>query len=394
MTPVVRQRFDVYHRLVSFFVLVSVVANLKCSLAFSPPGIVKTAKTTTVLSLSPLPENRGDASKYHAADERRLREFVNLEPLPEPDIRRRRMEEHDRVRSMFVSFGDSLWDLRTQIDELNVKLLHAISEGKERKEEEARNNLRQVEQKDPELVYMLEIASHDAAKLEGREEDANEHYKKAIEARMVLPQFNFEGLWVGKYGSHGYELINITYVGDTLIATKVTGDKNVPRGGTTFQADLHPMRHLEHATKKKHTLKGPFLQPIELTDKAARKWGTRQLPRYMGLGQVAEEGYVNNQWMEGQLIIIGEDYFSFAWTPIQQQIFFGRPSPELALKMLRESGVSPLRTVTDDVQTQIDFISRCYEVSDEVQEEHTEAGEVGGVDGYGCIFHHDECYFE
>jgi hypothetical protein len=49
-------------------------------------------------------------------------------------------------------------------------------------------------------------------------------------ARSCLPQFNLDGLWVGKYGSHGYELINVTYAGDTLVATKVTGDRNVPRG--------------------------------------------------------------------------------------------------------------------------------------------------------------------
>ena len=35
-------------------------------------------------------------------------------------------------------------------------------------------------------------------------------------------------------------MINVTYVGDTLIAFKVTGDKNVPRGEITFQADLTP----------------------------------------------------------------------------------------------------------------------------------------------------------
>jgi len=80
-----------------------------------------------------------------------------------------------------------------------------------------------------------------------------------------------------------------------------------------------------------------------LTEKAAKKWGTKKLPRYSGMGQVAEDGFTNNQWMTGQLIIIGDEYFSFAWIPIEQQIFFGRPSPELALKMLRESGVEPLR---------------------------------------------------
>ena len=123
---------------------------------------------------------------------------------------------------------------------------------------------------------------------------------------------------ISRYGNHGYEMINVTYSGDTLIAYKVTGDKNVPRGEITFQADLAPP-----AVRRLKTSRGRFsklsneelkaLEPIVLTDKAASKWGTRQLPRYRGLGQVAENGFENHRWMDGQLIIIGEDYFSFAW---------------------------------------------------------------------------------
>ena len=350
------------------------------------------------------------SSSDRTLDERRMREFVNLEPLDQPDVRKRRLEQNDRVRSQFVSFGDPLWDLRVEMDELCVKLFNAISNGHEMKEEEAREELRQVERKDPELVYMLELASVDTAIREGRHEDARKHSDRAAEARSCLPQFNLEGLWVGKYGPHGYELINVTYVGDTMIATKVTGDQNVPRGEITFQANLNPLQYLNRASQTsissdaRTKTQMQSLQPIELTDKAAQKWGTRQLPRYVGLGQVAEEGFVNNQWMDGQLIIIGEDYFSFAWTPIQQQIFFGRPSPELALRMLRESGVSPLRSakawsappsVDDDIQTQMDFVTRCFERTDEVLEDRNE--ESGSKhDGYGCIFMDDseECYFE
>lgn len=113
-----------------------------------------------------------------------------------------------------------------------------------------------------------------------------------------------------RYGSHGYEMINVTYVGDLMIAYKVTGDKNVPRGEITFQADLSP-------TKPKQVGQGESrqetLSPIVLTDRAAKKWGTKQLPRYHGVGRVAAEDYTNSQWMEGQLIIIGQEYFSFAW---------------------------------------------------------------------------------
>ena len=76
------------------------------------------------------------------------------------------------------------------------------------------------------------------------------------------------------------------------------------------------------------------LDNIVLSNEATRRWGTSQITRYLSLGQVAEEGFVNNQWVDGQLIVIN---FSFSWMPLNYQIFFGRPSPELSLKMLCES---------------------------------------------------------
>lgn len=80
-------------------------------------------------------------------------------------------------------------------------------------------------------------------------------------------------------------MVNVTYVGDTLIATKLTGDKNVPRGEVTFVADLSP-----HSMKKQLS-KGDVkpLEPIELSDGAAKKWGTTKLQRYHGKGQIASE---------------------------------------------------------------------------------------------------------
>jgi hypothetical protein len=46
--------------------------------------------------------------------------------------------------------------------------------------------------------------------------------------------------------------------------------------------------------------------------------------------------------MEGQMILVG-DFFSFAWVPIGKQIFFGRPSPELTLHMMKEAEVGIMR---------------------------------------------------
>ena len=197
-------------------------------------------------------------------------------------------------------------------------------------------------------------------------------------------------------------MINVTYHGDLLIAYKVTGDKNVPRGEITFQVDMSPIKKkVVGADSSGDSSSSTFepLAPISLTDKAAKKWGTTQLPRHKGLGQVAEAGFKKNQWMEGQLIIIGEEYFSFAWVPIEQQIFFGRPSPELALKMLRESGSSSIApakkwkeapTIDADVDEQKEFIKSCLQITTENEDE------LGG-EPFSCIWTGDdteECYFE
>ena len=193
-------------------------------------------------------------------------------------------------------------------------------------------------------------------------------------------------------------MINVTYVGDILLATKVTGDKNVPAGEITFQVDLSPRK-----PTSLNEMKQNFLAPIKLSEKAANKWGTNELPRHRGLGQVAEEGFVNNQWMEGQFIVIGEEYFSFSWTPISHQIFFGRPTPELSLKLLRESeewsmfvnqfrGVPP--SMEADASLMKEYAMRCLDATTAAFEEEMEDGKESP---FSCIFHDEaseECYFE
>ena len=326
---------------------------------------------------------------------RRMLEFKDLEPLEETATRRRRLERENESLAQFEKFGDRLWDLRSEMEKLSHELISAIRKGEEHIEEKTREILRDYESRDPELVYALAVAELEQAIKAGRGEDVEQLKAKTEAARACLPQFNLEGLWVGRYGST-YDLINITYVGDTLIAEKVTGAySNVPKGAITFQADLNP---LKQGNIFRTSNDDSSLQPIVLTDKASKKWGTKKLPRYSGLGQVAEENFKNNQWMDGQLIIIGDEYFSFAWLPVEQQIFFGRPSPELALKMLRDNGIStvPKRfasppAIDADVVVQKDYIARCLEATHE-HEDEVEGNAFGGI--WHCDGPDGECYFE
>lgn len=158
-----------------------------------------------------------------------------------------------------------------------------------------------------------------------------------------------------RYGSHGYELINVTYTGDTMIAYKLTGDKNVPKGEITFKVDLS------------HDKMASDLDPIALTESASKQWGIQHLFRFVGHGQVASEGFQNPQWMDGQLIMVG-DYFSFAWVPIGHQIFFGRPSGDLVLKMLKDYETNAIYQ-NQDSKAIIGLLKRCLSETEYIEHE-------------------------
>lgn len=125
-------------------------------------------------------------------------EFNNLEPIEESSTRRERMQRDQKLNRQFVSYGDDLWTLRKVMNRLSRKLIDAINGGFHEKEEEVRDQLREVEKQDPELQYGLELQKIRTAKLEGRPLDAEYHSQKAMAARDCVPVYNLEGLWVGK----------------------------------------------------------------------------------------------------------------------------------------------------------------------------------------------------
>jgi len=267
-------------------------------------------------------------------------------------------------------FGDQLQHLRQQVLKLREELLEARTMEDVRKVLELERAIFNAQQKDAEFVYSVSMESMENAETIGKFSDANKYLKEAIIARSSLPQFNLHGLWIGKYGDHGYEMVNITYVGDTLFAHKVTGDRNVPKGELSFTADLSPLG------KSKE-----FLEPIELADSAAKQWGSKYLSRFVGQGQVAAEGFENSQLIEGQLILVNE-FFSFAWVPIGYQVFFGRPSAEQTLQLLRDAEKSD----DHNIEKARDYIRRCMEESKVLEEEsYYENGLSNEIDNYEAL---------
>lgn len=275
----------------------------------------------------------------------------------------------DKSSSKFVT-GDDLHRLRHQVLAMRLELQEARRNDDADRIRDLERAIMKTQQVDAEFVYTVSLERQQLAQQAGDLFAAQRFNEKAMEARAALPQFQLEGLWVGKYGEEqGYEMINVTYHGDTLYAHKVTsGTKHVPRGAETFRVDLAPQfgktnrASPDSFAEEQHEV----LSPIELGDSAAKQWGCKYLQRFAGQGQVASEGYQDSQWMEGQLILVNE-YFSFAWLPIGHQVFFGRPTPELILKLMKDE--NKRETVDDPLSPARSFLEKCWEETEHIEDD-------------------------
>lgn len=307
----------------------------------------------------------------------------SLPSQPLSPERRERIDREEKNLSRFLQ-GDQLFELRDYIKKVEQELEVARQSGLGRRIIETQKALEVAKNMDAEYVYTSSTQNAREAERMGLFDEAKELRKEAMEARSLLPQFNLEGLWVGKYGDHGYEMINVTYVDNNLIATKITGDNNVPKGKITFTSNLGPTEDARDD-----------LKPIELSDVASKQWGQKHLARFPGKGQVALDGFRDNQDVDGQLIVVGE-YFSFAWIPLGFQIFFGRPSAELTMRMLKQSELTDFGASVDSesdngVAEMRLLAQRCFEETENIIEDNVE-GEVSFDSSEECYFSQDGCF--
>lgn len=85
------------------------------------------------------------------------------------------------------------------------------------------------------------------------------------------------GEWIGDYHGHFEEVIRIDFKEGRWVATKITGDENVPAGEVTWRADT--------ATGK-------------------------------GEGQIAGEGFSHPRFVPGHLEILSPDRIVFHWKKV------------------------------------------------------------------------------
>jgi hypothetical protein len=93
----------------------------------------------------------------------------------------------------------------------------------------------------------------------------------------VPPPLRLEGEWIGNYHGHFEEVIRIDCKEGRWVATKITGDDNVPAGEVTWRADT----------------------------------ATGQ-----GEGQIAGEGFTQPRFVPGHLEILSPDRIVFHWREV------------------------------------------------------------------------------
>lgn len=165
-------------------------------------GIKRSHKTLN-LRMRPLDkQNLGDGSGEKG---RRIAEFTNLEPVAESARRKARLELDMKTKERFALFGDELWNLRKSMERLSDELAVALDRGSKGSEELIRSELRQLQARDPELAYEMELLEMELARRDRDAEQSEKSERRASMARTCLPQFSLSGLWVGKYvvDSHG-----------------------------------------------------------------------------------------------------------------------------------------------------------------------------------------------
>ncbi|QDZ18233.1 DUF3506 domain-containing protein [Chloropicon primus] len=114
----------------------------------------------------------------------------------------------------------------------------------------------------------------------------------------------FEGIYFGNYGVHGTELLSLrremlpaddgTFQ-EHVVATKITGDSNVPAGKVSFKANISRQNRVSFSTgRSSWQYHNQYRYPEELA--------VQHL--YRGRGQTARDGYADPKWVDGELLVL------------------------------------------------------------------------------------------
>lgn len=214
-------------------------------------------------------------------------------------------------------------ELRTQLAKLEQELADAIDDQNFAAAATLRDDVSEMRGQDP-AVLAAELRAELHRRLQQQQfVDAARCRDQLLVLKRFLPQYQLAGLWKGNYPTGGEALIRLRYEGDTLFATKVTGDGHVPAGEITFQADLttpyHEATICETGNKE---LVGVRVEVVSLSSDGAQQ--QREVERYQGEGRIAAQGFEHAHFVPGQLFLMDNDVVGFLWLPLGTFVVFSR----------------------------------------------------------------------
>ena len=203
----------------------------------------------------------------------------------------------------------SLQDLRVRCAMLASRLESAVREERYGEAAQCRDQLQQLRLQDP-----MQLRQHLWSEME--EAGKADNLGKAVSLRLsvqeverYMPQYKLGGEWEGIYASHGKETINIHYEGSTLVAVKMTGDDNVPKGEITFTVDLSAEGLLGPVGRDAVT------HPAEKIRMVLEGY-LDNIIAFKGRGQVAKAAFKSPQFIDGQLLVFEEGVIGFIFLPL------------------------------------------------------------------------------
>ena len=130
------------------------------------------------------------SSSFEPTEDEMLHSSISQERLD-------RIKREEETRSKFLH-GDELIELRKYIENLETDLVDARDSNDGGRLSDLQKALHESRNMDPEHAYSNCLENSKTSEKCGLHEEAKEWLKEAQEARACLPQFNLQGLWVGK----------------------------------------------------------------------------------------------------------------------------------------------------------------------------------------------------
>uniref|UniRef100_A0A8D2P225 F-box protein 31 n=1 Tax=Zosterops lateralis melanops TaxID=1220523 RepID=A0A8D2P225_ZOSLA len=204
------------------------------------------------------------------------------------------------------------------------------------------------------------------------------------------------GLFKGTYGSHGLEIVMLSFHGKKAKGTKITGDPNIPAGQQTVEIDLaHPLQlpdienlrdfselsrivlEVQEQVRREEQERGGGGEGAEGEETAAGAEGTTQdkapasqpfvlpmgvisrnedYPRtcricFYGTGLIAGHGFTSPERTPGVFVLFDDDRFGFIWLELKSFSLYSR------IKVSFQNAQAPSREAFDEMLKNIQSLA-------------------------------------